>query len=77
MTFDPAKRDKTLLERGLDFADAAFVFEGDILEVEDIRHDCGEARIICYGLLAGWAGGGCGLHHAWRGSPRLQYEESK
>ena len=53
MTFDPAKRDKTLLERGLDFADAAFVFEGNILEVEDIRHDCGEARIICYGLLAG------------------------
>ena len=53
VTFDPAKRDKTLLERGLDFADAAFVFEGDILEVEDIRHDYGEARIICYGLLAG------------------------
>lgn len=53
VTFDPAKRDKTLLERGLDFADAVFVFEGDTVEVEDTRHDYGETRIICYGLLAG------------------------
>lgn len=53
VTFDPTKRDKTLLERGLDFADAVFVFEGDTMEVEDTRHDYGEARIICYGQLAG------------------------
>lgn len=53
VTFDPAKRDKTLFERGLDFADAVFVFEGDTVEVEDTRHDHGEVRVICYGLLAG------------------------
>lgn len=53
VTFDPAKRDKTLAERGLDFADAAIVFEGDTLEVEDDRRDYGETRIICSGLLAG------------------------
>ena len=29
VTIDPAKRAKTLAERGLDFADAALVFEGD------------------------------------------------
>lgn len=53
VTYDPVKRDKTLAERGLDFADAAFVFEGDTLEVEDDRKDYGETRIICFGLLAG------------------------
>lgn len=53
VTFDPAKRDKTLAERGLDFADAALVFEGDTVEIEDTRKDYGETRIICFGLLAG------------------------
>lgn len=42
ITFDPAKRDKTLQERGLDFADAEIVFEGVTLEIEDKRHDYGE-----------------------------------
>ena len=51
ITFDPDKRAKTILERGLDFADAAIVFAGVTLEVEDLRKDYGEPRIICYGLL--------------------------
>ena len=53
ITFDPAKRDKTLAERGLDFADAALVFAGVTLEVEDTRKNYGEPRTICYGLLDG------------------------
>lgn len=53
VTFDLAKRSKTLQERGLDFADAAAVFGGATVEVEDTRKDYGETRIICYGLLAG------------------------
>lgn len=53
ITFDPIKRDKTLAERGLDFADSVFVFRGVTLEVEDIRRDYGETRIVCYGMLAG------------------------
>ena len=53
ITFDPVKREKALTERGLDFADAELVFEGVTLELEDIRKDYGEERIICYGLLAG------------------------
>ena len=32
-TFDPVKREKALADRGLDFADAALVFEGVTLEV--------------------------------------------
>jgi hypothetical protein len=53
VTYDPKKRDLTLRERGLDFEDAAVVFEGTTLEVEDTRQDYSEVRIICYGRLAG------------------------
>lgn len=53
VTFDPAKRMKTLLERGLDFEDASLVFEGTTGEVVDTRRNYGEPRIICYGLLSG------------------------
>ena len=53
ITFDPAKRRKTLAERGLDFADAALIFNGVTLEMEDTRKDYGEPRMICYGLLKG------------------------
>ena len=53
ISFDPAKRDKTLFDRGMDFADAEIVFAGVTLEFEDTRKNYGEARIICYGLLEG------------------------
>jgi uncharacterized protein len=51
ISFDPAKRARTLAERGLDFADAAEVFAGTTAEAEDAREDYGETRIICFGLL--------------------------
>lgn len=53
VTCDPVKRAKVLAERGLDFEDAALVFAGVTVEVEDTRKDYGEVRIICYGTLAG------------------------
>ena len=53
VTFDSAKREKTLAERGLDFADAVLVFSGVTVIVEDTRKNYGEVRIICYGLLDG------------------------
>jgi uncharacterized protein len=53
ITFDPAKRAKTLADRGLDFADAAKIFAGMTLEVEETRKDYGETRIICFGYLEG------------------------
>jgi len=53
ITFDPIKRARTLADRGLDFEDAAIVFKGITVEVEDTRKNYGERRIICYGLLAG------------------------
>ena len=51
ITFDPAKRQKTLDDRGLDFEDAAAVFAGPTLEVQDTRKDYGESRTICFGYL--------------------------
>jgi uncharacterized protein len=53
VTFDPAKRARTLDERGLDFEDAELVFAGTTIEIDDTRRNYGERRIICYGLLAG------------------------
>lgn len=53
ITWDPVKRAKALAERALDFADAAIVFAGVTVEVEDTRRDYGETRVICYGQLAG------------------------
>lgn len=53
ITFDDAKRDNTLAERGLDFADAAAVFEGSVIEIEDVRREYGERRIIRFGLFRG------------------------
>ena len=51
ISFDPAKRARTLAERGLDFADAAEVFAGTTAEAEDTREDYRETPIICFGLL--------------------------
>ncbi|WEK38702.1 MAG: BrnT family toxin [Candidatus Brevundimonas colombiensis] len=51
LTFDPSKRERTLAERGLDFAQAAIVFEGDHLTFEDDRQDYGERRLITIGRL--------------------------
>ena len=53
ISYDPAIRQKTLDDRGLDFEDASMVFAGLTFEVEDTRQDYGESRIICFGHLAG------------------------
>ena len=53
ITFDPRKRDEALLARGLNFEDAALVFAGTTLELEDTRKDYGEMRMICFGKLEG------------------------
>ncbi len=53
ISFDSKKRYRTLIDRGLDFEDAALVFEGITVEIEDLRKYYGEPRIVCYGLLFG------------------------
>ena len=49
--YDPAKRDATLLNRGLDMAEASTIFETEILTVEDGRMDYGEPRFVTIGYL--------------------------
>ncbi len=68
VTFDPAKRRKTLAERGLDFLDADQVFSGEVLTREDLRFDYGEVRFVTAGYLAGrlvvlvWTSRGSATH---------------
>ncbi|MEP0509107.1 MAG: BrnT family toxin [Aurantimonas coralicida] len=50
---DPAKRARTLRERGLDFFDAAQAFAGRTLTLADDRRDYGEPRFQTYGILNG------------------------
>lgn len=49
--FDSAKRDRTLAERRLDFADAPTVFASRSITVVDDRFDYGEVRWVTYGWL--------------------------
>lgn len=51
--FDPAKRQATLQHRGLDMAQAAAVFDGATLTIEDDRANYDEPRFITIGKLAG------------------------
>ena len=51
--FDPDKRNKTLAERGLDFARAAEVFAGRHFTAQDQREDYSEPRYIAAGTLDG------------------------
>ena len=51
--FDSTKRDITLAQRGLDFADSPQVFAGVNVTFEDQRQPYGEPRFNTLGLLGG------------------------
>ena len=51
ITFDPAKCQAAINERGLDFADASIVFAGPTITVQDVRRDYGEMRFQTIGFL--------------------------
>lgn len=53
ITFDPAKREATLRERGIDFLDVALVLQGVTYTKEDARFDYGERRFQTVGFLNG------------------------
>ena len=52
-TWSEAKRAANLKAHGLDFVDAALVFEGTTYTFEDDRFSYGEQRFVTLGLLAG------------------------
>jgi hypothetical protein len=51
ITYDLAKRETTLAERGLDFNHAPQVFAGPHLDIEDDRQNYGETRWQTIGRL--------------------------
>lgn len=51
ITFDPAKRQRTLERRGLDFADAGAIFRSRYISQLDDRENYGEKRFITYGYI--------------------------
>lgn len=53
ISYDPAKREHTLQERGLDFARALEVFDGHHYSAEDLRKSYDEQRWITVGKLDG------------------------
>jgi len=53
ITYDPAKRKRTLSERGIDFEDAELVFAGRRIDLLDTRFDYGETRFLTVGYLHG------------------------
>lgn len=50
---DPAKREATLKDRGINFDDAKSVLSGRVLTVEERRRDYGEVRSLPDGRLLG------------------------
>jgi len=51
--WDETKRIANARKHGIDFADAASIFEGEIVVIPDDRFDYGETRYIGFGLLDG------------------------
>jgi len=49
--WDEPKRVINLQEHGVDFKDAALIFDGVVLEAEDKRNDYGEARFRALGRV--------------------------
>lgn len=54
-TWRESKRKRNLGDHGLDFVDAARVFEGPTFTYEDDRFRYGEQRFVTLGFLAGIA----------------------
>lgn len=53
IAFDPVKRAIALQDRGVDFLDAALVFNEPSVTGEDTRFDYPEQRFLTFGLIHG------------------------
>ncbi len=51
--WDENKRRANIRKHGIDFVDAATIFEGQIVVIPDERLDYDETRYIAFGLLKG------------------------
>lgn len=51
--WDPAKEERNIRERDLDFRTASRIWDGMVLEKIDDRQDYGETRVLAFGTLNG------------------------
>ena len=51
--WDPAKEEKNIKERDLDFTTASRIWDGRVLEQIDDRRDYRETRILAFGKVDG------------------------
>jgi uncharacterized protein len=51
--WDEQKRRINIAERGVDFADAALIFQNPVIEAEDTREPYGERRFRALGYVGG------------------------
>ena len=83
--WDETKRLSNLEERGVDFKDAALIFEGPVIAKEDTRKDYGEQRFRalgkvddeCYIVAYTLRGSICWIISAWKvgENGKRRYEE--
>ena len=74
MEWDESKRLSNIEERGVDFRDAALIFEGPVLSKEDTRENYGEQRFRAlervdneyYVVVHTWRGSTCRIISAWK-----------
>lgn len=82
--WDEEKRQQNLDKHGVDFLDAALIFEGETLLREDTRADYGEVRFASLGMVDDVPyvvihterNGNIRLISAWKGG-RKEYEKYK
>jgi uncharacterized protein len=65
--WDAAKEESNLVKHKVDFRRAIEIFDGDVVEIADIRRDYGEVRIRCLGEIAGRV---YVVVYTWRGPNR-------
>lgn len=51
--WDPAKNDRTLIDRGFEFEFATLIFDGPVLLRADDRREYGEERFVATGVADG------------------------
>jgi uncharacterized protein len=72
--WDSDKRERNIEDRGVDFADAALIFEGIVLEARDERNAYGEVRYRALGRIGDdyylvaytWRGANRRIISAWK-----------
>ncbi|NJL83329.1 MAG: BrnT family toxin [Chloroflexaceae bacterium] len=65
--WDEQKRQSNLRKHQLDFTVASQIFEGPIVERQDLRYNYGEDRFIAVGMAAGMM---ITVVYTWRGEKR-------